>query len=394
MRDPQETLDITRRALGHFKARTTDQADGPMALEVSAYYDPQRYEREVQRIFRELPVVVALGLELPGPGAFRSTEIAGVPVLVTRDAGGRARAFVNVCRHRGAPVCTRERGTADRFVCRYHAWTYGNDGRLMAMAGESTFGQANRDELGLTELDCHERSGLVFAVLTPGLRIDIDDFLAGFDAELAHLDLAHWHLHEQRDLDGPGWKVCWDGYLEAYHHNTLHANTVGKHTVGNLTVHDTWGPHQRITFARRTIQELVDKPEQDWGDPAGFVRLIHSIFPNTSVSGVLGDHCLVSQVFPGPTPESTITRQSILAARKPETDEQLAATRAFSELVRQAVVEEDYDMGLRIQRGLKSGGNRSFVFGRNEPGLQHYHRWVARYCLAEGAGAAGPARRG
>ncbi|MEZ5659419.1 MAG: aromatic ring-hydroxylating dioxygenase subunit alpha [Burkholderiaceae bacterium] len=384
MRDPQDTLEITRRAFAHFTAKTTDQAPAPMSLEVDAYVDPQRYQRELQRIFRELPVVVALSLELPAPGSFRSTEIADVPVLVTRDKTGRARAFINVCRHRGAPVCQQDKGRADRFVCRYHAWTFGNDGRLIAIAGESTFGEVGKDALGLTELDCHERSGLIWAVLTPGLTVDFDGFLAGFDRELATLELGSWHLHEQRDLDGPGWKICWDGYLEAYHHNTLHANTVGKHTVGNLTVHDTWGAHQRITFARRTIAELAGIPSAQWQEPGSYVRLIHSIFPNTSISGVLGDHCLVSQMFPGKTPESTITRQTILVAKPPETDEQLAATRAFSELVRQAVVEEDYDMGMRIQRGLRSKGNQAFLFGRNEPGLQHYHSWVRRYCADGG----------
>ncbi len=41
-----------------------------------------------------------------------------------------------------------------------------------------------------------------------------------------------------------------------------------------------------------------------------------------------------------------------------------------------AVRDEDYDMGFRIQRTLKSGANDAFTFGRNEPGLQHYHRMV------------------
>ncbi|MCC5989041.1 MAG: hypothetical protein JJT95_15310 [Pararhodobacter sp.] len=193
------------------------------------------------------------------------------------------------------------------------------------------------------------------------------------------LELNNWHLHEQRDIDGPGWKVCWDGYLEAYNHNTLHAETVGKYTVGNLMLHDTYGPHQRIVFGRKSLREIASKPEQEWGDPSEHIRLIHSIFPNTSISGVLGDHCLVSQVFPGPTPETTLTRQSILTARPPETEEQKAATKAFSELTLRAVRDEDYAMGFGIQETLGSRANEAFVFGRNEPALQHYHDWVARF---------------
>ena len=43
------------------------------------------------------------------------------------------------------------------------------------------------------------------------------------------------------------------------------------------------------------------------------------------------------------------------------------------------VVEKDYDMGFRIQRTLKSGANDHFTFGRNEPGVQYYHRMVAKF---------------
>ena len=45
------------------------------------------------------------------------------------------------------------------------------------------------------------------------------------------LHLEDWYIYEQREIPGPGWKVTWDGYLEAYHHNTLPANTVGKYTI-------------------------------------------------------------------------------------------------------------------------------------------------------------------
>jgi phenylpropionate dioxygenase-like ring-hydroxylating dioxygenase large terminal subunit len=38
------------------------------------------------------------------PGAFRTDDHAGLPILVVRGADGRLRAFLNVCRHRGAKV--------------------------------------------------------------------------------------------------------------------------------------------------------------------------------------------------------------------------------------------------------------------------------------------------
>jgi len=114
--------------------------------------------------------------------------------------------------------------------------------------------------------------------------------------------------------------------------------------------------------------------------------LIHSCFPNLSISGILGDHCLVSQIFPGSTPDTTVTRQTVLSARKPETDAELAATRTFSAMTLQAVRDEDYAIGFGVQRALLSGANEHFLIGRNEPAVQNYHRWVAHFARSD-AGA-------
>ena len=175
-----------------------------------------------------------------------------------------------------------------------------------------------------------------------------------------------------------------DGYLEAYHHNQLHGDTVGKHTVGNLLVLDTYGPHQRLTFGRKTLKDLIDKPEAEWESPQKNIRLIHSGFPNLSISGVLGDHCLVSQIFPTSSPNRTITRQTILSAKKPETEEELQNTKEFSEMVRQAVVDEDYKIGLEIQSNISHMGSNEFIYGKNEPAVQNYHSWINSFMSKDG----------
>jgi phenylpropionate dioxygenase-like ring-hydroxylating dioxygenase large terminal subunit len=378
MDNKQVAAGLVKRAIERHRARSTDQAEAPMTMPVSAYQDPFRYKHEVDRIFKRLPLALALSIELKEPGSFRTMEVVGVPVLIARGQDGVARAFVNACRHRGAPVCEAKSGKADRFTCRYHAWSYGHSGDLIAMYGSSTFGDIDRKAFGLTPLPCAERCGLIWVALKPDVPFDIDAFLGDFAGQLNSLKLESWHLYDQREIDGPGWKVALDGYLECYHHNTLHADTVGKFTIGNLLLHDTYGPHQRITFGRKSLIDIMDKPEAEWGDPEQHVRLIHGCFPNLSISGILGDHCLVSQIFPGPTPDVTLTRQSVLSAKEPKTPEEKAATETFSRITLQAVRDEDYAIGLKIQKGLDSGGNKEFVFGRNEPALQHYHKWVAR----------------
>jgi hypothetical protein len=222
----------------------------------------------------------------------------------------------------------------------------------------------------------------VWASLSPDAPWDVDRWLGGFGESLATLELGRWHVYLQREIEGPGWKVAWDGYLEGYHQAALHPQTVGKNTLANLMVVDAFGPHQRIVFGRKTLAELRDVPEARW-DPARHVRLIHSVFPNLSISGILGDHCLVSQLLPGETPSRSVTVQTILTEQPPVTPAQREAAEAFAALTLQAVRDEDYRVASAIQRGIDGGALDHFMFGRNEPTLQHYHRWVER--LAEEA---------
>ncbi len=380
-----ESITLARRALVHLREKTTDQAPGTLEQPIEAYTDPVRYQREVDRAFRHLPLALALSLELPGPGSYRAMTVLDVPVLLVRGKDGVARAFLNVCRHRGAQVCKPGNGTAERLVCPYHAWQYDLQGQLTGLFGASTFGDVSPQTHSLTPLQCDERAGLLWVILTPGESLAIDPWLGEFADKLGALRLDQWHLHEQRDIAGPGWKVVWEGYLESYHHNTVHPNTVGKFTIGNLTVHDTWGPHQRIVFGRRSLSELDNTPVDLW-QPEAHIRRIHLGFPNLAISGILGDHCLVSQIFPGPTPESTITRQTVLSARKPQTEQERKATADFSAIVLTAVRDEDYMIGAGVQAGLKSGANTALTIGRNEPAVQHFHTTLARI-MASDAGA-------
>ncbi|MFL2706839.1 MAG: aromatic ring-hydroxylating dioxygenase subunit alpha [Gammaproteobacteria bacterium] len=352
----EEMLALVKRALHHYENKTTDQASDVMSNSIEAYIDEERYQKEVERIFKYLPLALCLSSELPKENSYRSMNVLDTPVLITRSKDQKIRAFLNVCRHRGSKVCEEGSGEKRNFICPYHAWTYDHEGNLVGMYGEKTFGDIKKEDFGLIELQCAERSGLVWVMLTPEETFDIDKWLGDFAFELETLNLKDWHVHEQREIIGPGWKVALDGYLEAYHHNQLHGDTVGKHTVGNLLVLDTYGPHQRLTFGRKSLKGLIDKPESDWESPLENIRLIHSGFPNLSISGVLGDHCLVSQIFPTSSPNRTITRQTILSARKPETKKELKDTNEFSEMVRQAVVDEDYKIGLEIQSNISHLG--------------------------------------
>lgn len=373
-----DTLELATRALKHFNEGTTDQAPSQMRIPLTAYTDEARFQAERRAVFFESPIAVALSLEVPTAGDFKTQGIMGVPLLITRDSEKKVHCFINVCRHRGAKVCLKDKGRQTRFSCPYHAWTYSNQGELIGVYGEESFGEVDRATMGLTELCCEERSGVIFVCLTPGMSFDIDDWLGDFAEKLADQQLADWHLYTERFLDGSGWKATLDGYLEVYHHDSVHGKTVGPHTVGNLLVHDTWGAHQRMVFARKNIDELNDTPPECWEHPESFIRVVHSVFPNLSISAILGGQCLVGFIYPGESSTTTITRQLILSATVPEGEEETAAVETFSQMTLQAVRDEDYALVATVQGALHSGANESFLIGKNEPAVQHYHRMIAK----------------
>ncbi len=248
----------------------------------------------------------------------------------------------------------------------------------MQLYGSEKFGEFDHAERGLIPLPCAERCGVIFVCLDSHSSFDIDGWLGDMQPRLESLQLDRgWVLFEQRELPSPGWKATMDGYLEVYHHDIVHRTTVGRHTIGNLLVHDTYGPHQRLTFGRRTLTELQTVPEDEASADA-HIRLIHSIFPNLSVSGIVGGHCLVSQIFPGTSVSETVTRQSILCAPG-EGEAWQEAAETFSQLALSAVRDEDYAVVSTVQATLPSLAGTDLIFGRNEPAVQHYHKAVEQF---------------
>ena len=70
--------------------------------------------------------------QIASRGAFVRRDVAGASVLIVGDGEGGARAFHNVCRHRGTRLCDTETGRfAGSIQCPYHGWTYDLQGRLI-----------------------------------------------------------------------------------------------------------------------------------------------------------------------------------------------------------------------------------------------------------------------
>jgi carnitine monooxygenase subunit len=371
----EQLVKIVKRGMAHAAAGTQDQADGLYRVPSSNYYDPVRWEREMDRIFRRVPLVMGFSSELREPGSYRALEAAGVPVLLVRGGDGELRAFVNMCSHRGAIVVEEGSGVSRRFTCPYHAWNYDTTGALVGVLDAEDFGDIDRSCLGLTPLPVAERAGVIWCTLRPnGSALDIDTFLCGYGEMLEHLHLGDCHVAGRQSIEGPNWKVAYDGYLDLYHLPILHKNTFGA-AFSNKAMYDDWGPHQRATGPGR-YERLADLPEDEWSE-ADMVGGVWTIFPHISIAAfdAGGKVYMISQLFPGATPGTSVTIQNFLHT-EPPSDEQAELVAKTMDFLAFVVGSEDYYTGNRIQRAAETGTKEHFLFGRNEGGGQRFHRWV------------------
>jgi carnitine monooxygenase subunit len=384
-------VSAARRSLRHTVEGTVPLDEGVVRVPASNYYDPQRWQLEMDRIFRRLPLVLGFSCELPAANTYKALDAAGVPVLLVRDGDGVLRSFVNMCSHRGAIVVEDGCGSARRFSCPYHAWTYDTHGALVGMLDKANFGEIDMSCHGLTPLPVGERAGIIWGALSHSPDVaaafDLDTFLCGYDGMLDHLGLADATFVGRQTVKGPNWKLAYDGYLDFYHLPILHKNTFGE-SYNNKTINDAWGPHQRNVQPDERLLDLVDRTEADWS----MRRLtggVWTIFPHISIAGfeiktstATERVFMISQLFPGDDAESSVTVQNFVAPFAPD-DEQREAIDKTMDFLMHVVRDEDYYTGLRIQRAVKTGAKSEFVFGRNEGPCQRFHGWVERLVAAD-----------
>ena len=364
---------LARRLIDHIENRTTDMADSVLEVPTDVYLE-SHHEREVEVLFRDYPLVLALSGALPGPETYRAVDIAGTPVLLARGADGRARAFLNACRHRGVRVADGA-GPAKRLTCPFHAWTYELDGSLFRVPVAEGFEGMCLADKGLIELPVAEGYGLIVGKLRPGGTVDIDEYLGpDLAGELAMLDFADWAPHDEPHVHAvnANWKVTVDTFRENYHFQFLHRKTLAKYAYGGVLTFDAFGPHLRNASALRSIDALRGVPEEDWEDVAQHFSYQYQLFPNTALT-FDARHAELWQIFPVAPGKSEVLHTAYLKPGLSDAERSKAVDMA--PWICETVVDgEDFWVAGRTEPAVRSGLLGTVVFGRNEPAPQHLHR--------------------
>ena len=150
-----EQIRVGESLLHYIDNKTTALADSIYSQPTKEYICQDVARKEHELFFRKTPICVGLSGLLPDKETYFTHDLSGQPFLLTRDKSGIFRAFLNVCRHRGARVA-ESCGKRNSFSCPYHAWKYGLDGKLIARPEEVSFRSSPKENHALTELKAIE----------------------------------------------------------------------------------------------------------------------------------------------------------------------------------------------------------------------------------------------
>lgn len=343
----------------------------------SIYTAEGRYRQEWEGLFLKTALPVTVSAHLPKPGMSVAHDGYGLPLLLTRDRAGKARVFLNACRHRGSKLQEScEPVSSGRVVCPYHAWTYGLDGKLIGIARAETFEGLQKDKLGLIELPSFEGGGFIWAHLDPKASPTPGEGFAELAADLEGLGLPSMHVYGKRSYDLPAnWKLVYEPFLEGYHVQRLHASSIAKLFDDAPT---------KITFLGRNIRQTSGKAGFDPAVLDEGIEKLHrhithayQIFPNAIF--ITSPYYFTVMILMPRAAGRTIVDLYMLVKSPPDNPkaEELYA-RSFA-LAQDVFGNEDFRAATLQQEAMTPGLLDRVYYGGLEEAIEPFHANIEDY---------------
>jgi len=337
------------------------------------YHDAEIYAAERKHVFLNSWQWVGRVEQVAEPGHFFTTEIAGEPLVITRDAHGSLRAFSNVCRHRAARVTTENCGKATHFQCRYHGWTYDLSGRLKGTPEFTGVEDFYKEENGLPTWKVDTWGKFVFVNAHPSPP-PLGEFLFPLPLRVPAASIENFQFTERKEYELEcNWKVYADNYLDGgYHVNSVHPRLAGIIDYANYRTEVARNTSVQVTPLKdsgvngdRVLQETRGGQNAYywWIYPNFMVNLYEGMMDLSVVLPLAPNKCKVIFEFFFPRPQDDLQTSRI----------------AESLAIAHQIQLEDVTICEEVQRNLMS---RSFSTGRfsvrREAGGHHFHQLLAR----------------
>jgi choline monooxygenase len=315
------------------------------------YTDPAVLDRERAAIFARSWQPVGRRELLQRPGDYLTADLAGEPLVVVRDGAGKLRGFYNVCRHRAGSVADGC-GRRQTLQCSYHGWTYGLDGRLIAVPEFDGVRDFDPADYGLKPIRVAAWGPFVFANLAQD-GPTLDEVLGDIPAETAGFRPEAYAFAERREYTlACNWKAYVENYLEGYHVPVAHP-----------------GLHRELDYANYRVETFRHYSRQHAPLRRGGSALYYWVFPNWMVN-LYPDNLSLNVVVPLAA-DRTLTVFEWYAPPGAALDPIVIA---FGEQTQR----EDITLCESVQRRL---GSRAYDRGRfsvrRENGVHHFQGLVA-----------------
>ncbi|MBF6557335.1 MAG: aromatic ring-hydroxylating dioxygenase subunit alpha [Acidimicrobiales bacterium] len=289
----------------------------PRARYTSAEFAALEFERLWSRVWQ----VACREEEIAEVGEFCEYLLGDQSILVVRSGPDTVRAFHNTCLHRG----TRLADGAGRFHdscirCRYHAWRYDLDGKLVEVVDRDEF-EPMPPDTGLKPVQVDRWGGFVWVSLDPGAP-PLVEYLDPLPALLAPYQLHRLRMRTYLSTVLPAnWKVAVDAFNEGYHVQGTHPQILPwtddvSLDYEPLGIHSHYG---RLPNARRELRPSprlgLSEGEYDEGEILeSFIRGLGGLFYKD-------ERALVEEIRATPQDGATMLsryqkgRRALLAAR-------------------------------------------------------------------------------
>ncbi len=345
-------------------------------MPANLYVDEEALEREKSAIFYRQWIYVGHAGSLSDPGAFVTADILGQNIFVIRAKDGDLRAFYNVCQHRGHELLKGSGRIKNVITCPYHAWAYGDDGRLVTARLCEGLKAFDKNDFGLRAIRVEAFCGFVFVNLDPDAA-PMSDHYPGLESAVRQFCPDVDGLQQARavefDIKG-NWKNVGDNLLECYHCAPSHHAFVDLVDMDSYVVetHRNWSIQHGHCRPANAAYEF-----EDVGEPQNFSTIF--VWPCLAFVTFAGAQGVAMFSFLPLAAELTHQEFTYYAPDDQMTKTENAVMGYFNDVLG----PEDVGLVESVQRGLKSRGYHQgrFVIDAershtSEHAVHHFHALV------------------
>lgn len=362
-----------------------------VTLPPACYTSDAFYEFEKEAVFNHEWLCIGREDWAQNPGDYFTTSIIGEPIIVSRDRQGILHAMSAVCQHR-AMLVAEGHGNVRGFLCPYHHWSYGLDGRLVSAPAMNKTCNFDKEKVGLPSFKIEIWHGFLFInfdhdapPLAPRLTA-VSDIIQNFD--LANAE------GEKPDA-GPSfpwnWKVMFENNNDGYHASRLHHGplhdfvpsgravfpTLPADTAGYYRTNGTLHKDASFNATQKALLPVFPKlTEQDRN------QMVFANIPPT-LSLVMTSDMVIFLILRADGPETQCMDTGVLVAPGASADPGFGHRMKMNMAAAEEIISQDFHVDAQIQIGLRSRFATRGRYSWQEGAQQEFNSWlVPRYKAA------------